>query len=110
MLRIAHMVASLIACGLPAHVEAASPSSLSIVKAVKKSIRLLKIQFKVDKISPLVILRYRDFLQLCKMPELSAILALSRSCNFLGLVLSFGYGASFKRSICTYVAKVDCKY
>lgn len=30
------MVARLIACGLPAHEEAATPSSLSIVKAVKQ--------------------------------------------------------------------------
>lgn len=57
-----------------------------------------------------MILNYRDFLQSCKVPELSAILALSRSCNFLGSALSFGYDASFKRPVCIYVTEVDCKY
>lgn len=90
--------------------EAATPSSLSIVKAVKQTSGCLKSQFNVDKISPLMNLKYRDFLQSCKVPELFAILTLSRSCNFSGSALSFGYGASFKRPICAYVAKVDCKY
>lgn len=48
MLRTAHTVSSLIACGLPAGVEAATPSSLSVVKAVKQASGCLKIQFKID--------------------------------------------------------------